>query len=506
MSEDDRLHPERGEVGEDLGVGFEAAAPPEPVGFGASAARGVGLLVGRTLGLQLLTAGVTVLLARLLTPADYGMFALALAIQIGGQRLAEMGLPSALIGQEDEPSAEQQAAVGGAMLSTSVLLSGLLFGFAFALAPALGIDSEALRVVGIAGLAMPLYAGRAVPTALMERHLLFGRVAVVEAADTLTFNVFALAAAYAGLGAFSLSGAVPAGALASAVAAWSLQAFVRRPVLRLDPLRPMFKFGARVTLVYGISIGREIGFVALLTAVGGSAATGFYAMAKRLFSFPIALTGAITRVSFPALSRSGGQRASRAAGAAIYATIVAGLPLALVAGAVQPLIGVVLGDTWMPTSDVVLAGSLGMMVAAGANATMVGYSLAEGAVGPVVAASVIETVLAWTLAVALTSRLGETGIGLALTVSSLGAMVVLALRTHPTLSRSIFAVLKMSLISGLAVLVAQLAGVEQDATGLVLALCIVAAVWLPLQLLFFRRETLSLFQLIRPLLQRGASA
>ena len=37
------------------------------------------------------------------------------------------------------------------MLSTSILLSGLLFGFAFVLAPALGIDSEALRVVGVAG-------------------------------------------------------------------------------------------------------------------------------------------------------------------------------------------------------------------------------------------------------------------------------------------------------------------------------------------------------------------
>jgi O-antigen/teichoic acid export membrane protein len=505
VSDDDRLRRERGDVGEDLGVGFEAAATPEPATFGASAARGVGVLVGRTLGLQLLTAGVTILLARLLTPADYGMFALALAIQMGGQRLAEMGLPSALIGQEDEPSVEQQAAVGGAMLSTSVLLSGLLLGFAFAVAPALGIDSEALRVVGIAGLAMPLYAGRAVPTALMERHLLFGRVAVVEAADTLTFNVFALAAAYGGLGAFSLSGAVPAGALASAVAAWALQEFARRPALRLDPLRPMFKFGARVTLVYGINIGREIGFVVVLTAVGGSAVTGFYAMATRLFSFPIALAGAIARVSFPALSRSSGKREGRAASAAVYATIVAGLPLALVAGAVQPLIGVVLGDTWMPTSDVVLAGSLGMMVAAGANATMIGYSLAEGAVGPVVAAAAIGTVLAWTLAAVLIAPLGETGIGLALTVSSLGAMVVLALRTHPTLGRSIFAVLKMSLISGLAVLAAQLAGVEQNATGLALALCIVTAVWLPLQLLFFRRETLSLFHLIRPLLPRGAS-
>jgi PST family polysaccharide transporter len=506
VSDDKRLRPERDDVGDDLGYGFEAGAPPEPVALGASAARGVGVLVGRTLGLQLLTAGVTIVLARLLTPADYGMFALALSIQLAGQRLAELGMPAALIGQADEPSAEQQAAMGGAMLSTSLLVSGTLFAVAFALAPALGFDSEALRVVAVAGVAMPFYSGRAVPTALLERHLQFGRVALVEAADTLTFNAFALVGALAGLGAFSLAGAVPAGALASAAAAWALQPFERRPRLRLDPLRPMLKFGAQITLVQAINVMQEVGFVAALTAVGGSASAGFYAMAKRLFSFPIALTGAVARVSFPALSRSQGLRPSRAARAALYTTIVAGLPLALVAGAVQPLIGVVLGDTWMPTSDVVLAGSLGMMIAASANATMIGYALAEGAVGSVIAACAFEALLAIAIAITLTTSLGETGIGLAMTVSSLGAMVVLAVRTHPTIRRSLLFVLKMSLISGVAVLAAQLVGVENDAVGLAVALLTVIAVWFPLQLVFSRNEMRSLFQLIRPMLPGGAPA
>ncbi|HMC50451.1 MAG TPA: oligosaccharide flippase family protein [Solirubrobacterales bacterium] len=506
MSDDKRLRPERDDVGEDLGYGFEAAQPPEPAALGASAARGVGVLVGRTLGLQLLTAGVTVVLARLLTPADYGMFALALSIQLAGQRLAELGMPAALIGQEAEPSAEQQAAMGGAMLSTSLLISGTLFAVAFSLAPALGFDSEALRVVAVAGVAMPLYSARAVPTALLERNLQFGRVALVEAADTLTFNAFALAGALAGFGAFSLAGAVPVGALASMAAAWALQPFARRPRLRLDPLRPMLKFGAQITLVQAINVMQEVGFVAALTAVGGSASAGFYAMAKRLFSFPIALTGAVARVSFPALSRSQGLRPSRAARAALYTTIVAGLPLALVAGAVQPLIGVVLGDAWMPTSDVVLAGSLGMMIAASANATMIGYALAEGAVGSVIAACGFEALLACALAITLTSSLGETGIGLALTVANVGAMFALSIRTHPTIRRSLLFVLKMSLISGVAVLAAQLVGVENDAVGLAVALLTVIAVWFPLQLVFSRNEMRSLFQLIRPMLPGGAPA
>jgi hypothetical protein len=83
-------------------------------------------------------------------------------------------------------------------------------------------------------------------------------------------------------------------------------------------------------------------------------------------------------------------------------------------------------------------------------------------------------------------------------------MVALAIRTHPTIRRSLLVILKMALISALAVLVAQLAGVADDAVGLAVALATVVAVWFPLQLIFCRSEMRSLFQLIRPMLPRGA--
>jgi hypothetical protein len=85
-------------------------------------------------------------------------------------------------------------------------------------------------------------------------------------------------------------------------------------------------------------------------------------------------------------------------------------------------------------------------------------------------------------------------------------MIVLAIRTHPSIRRSLFAILKMSLISGLAVLAAQLLSVEDDVGGLAASLATVMAVWFPLQLVFFRGEMRSIFQLIRPMLPRSAAA
>lgn len=484
---------------------FEAAQPAEPA-LGAVAARGVGVLVGRTLGLQLLTAGVTVLLARLLTPADYGLFAIALAVQMVGQRAAELGLPAALVRREEDPSAATQAAVTGVMLAFALGMSGLLALIAFAVVPAAGGGSETLRVIAVATFAMPLYAARAMPMVLMERRLAFGRVALVETAETLVFNAFALLAAVAGLGAFSLAGAVPAGAVAGVAAAWAIQPFVRRPRLALEPVRPLIRFGVRVSVLQGIYLMRELGFVGIVAAVGGTPVAGYYAMAKRLFSFPIALTSAVARVSFPALSREPELRPGRTARIVAYSAIVAGLPLALVAGAAQPLIAVVLGDEWLPTADVVLVGSLGMLLTASACATMIGSFMAEGEARFPLVSALAELAVLFSLAALLTGPMGETGVGLAITVSVVVGLAALAIGAHPTIRRSLLGVAKASAIAAVAALAAQLLGFGNDLAGLLLSLAVVTAIWLPLEVLFSRDDVSGILSIIRPILSRRRAA
>jgi PST family polysaccharide transporter len=437
-----------------------------------------------------------------LTPADNGLFAIALAVQLVGQRAAELGLPAALVRQEEDPSAREQSAIWGVLLTTSLALAATVLLAAFVVTPALGADSRTFEVIAIATCAIPFYAARAVPMALMERQLHFGRVAIVETADTLAFNGFALAAALAGLGAFSLSGAVAVGALAGVTSAWALQPFARRPRLDLEPIRPLVGFGLQVSLLQGVYLVRELGFVTLVAGIGGTSAAGFYAMGKRLFSFPIALTSAVGRVAFPTLSREPERRYERAAKAAGYTAIAAGLPLALVAGSIQPLIDVVLGSEWQPTADVVLFGSLGMLLTASANATLLSLGLAEGRPRyPLVAAST-ETVVACAVVVVLIGPLNEAGIGIALTVSTLAATAVLALGAHPHVVRSLLAVAKAGLIAAVAAGVGQLVGSGDGVANLVLSLAAVSVVWVALEFIFSRADVARILSIIRPLLRR----
>lgn len=461
------------------------------------------MLVGRTLGLQLATAGVTIVLARLLTPADYGLFAIAVAVQLAGQRATELGLPAALIRLDDEPSQHLQAAVFGLMLAIAAIAATLVLVVAFVVAPAVWGSSEALEVIAVAILAIPLYSARATPVMLMERQLRFGRIAIVETVDTLVFNSFAVVAAIAGLGAFSLAGAVPAGGLIGLLVAWRLQRFALWPRIDLTAIRPLIGFGAKVSTLQAIYLLKELGFVVLLTAVGGAAVAGFFSMAKRLFSFPIAVTTAVGRVSYPALARDSAQRASRAVRLTGLIALATALPLALVAGAAQPLVALLLGDRWLPTADIVVIGSIGMLLTASALSTLNSYELAEGRVAAPIASAIAEMVLLCGISAGLVDLIGATSVGIAVTVSAAVATVVLAAGTDPLVRPALPPVLRTLAIGTAAAGAAQALQVSHDFAGLIVAVACVAVVWTALESAFARTEMQELIGLARPILRRG---
>lgn len=463
------------------------------------------MLVGRTLAFQLLTAGVTVVLARLLTPADYGLFAIALSVQLVGQNIAELGLPAALVRLPEAPSAELQASTIGFLLLVTSAIVVAVFVTTFAILPALGASSDVLEVIAITLLALPIYAARAVPLAMLDRQMRFGRVAAVEAADTVGFNVFALSAALAGLGVFSLAGAVPIGALIGAGVAWLTPQAARLPRFELSRMKSLIGFGSRVSLLGMLYLGRDLGYVTIIGAIGGAPMAGFYGMAKRLFSFPTALAAAVARVMLPALSQSGEERPLRAARMLGQVALVCGLPLALIAGAIQPFIEVVLGPEWLPTADIVLFGSLAMMLGASIASTVNSFNLAEGKPNASVLAIGVELVVGFLLVAVLVGSLDETGIGIAMSAAAVVAAAILLATTPASVRAGAGEVARVTAITFLAAAAGQVLPVDNDAVGLLASLLASGVAWLVLAAVFLRNELTRVTGMIRGLRTRPAN-
>jgi O-antigen/teichoic acid export membrane protein len=323
---------------------------------------------------------------------------------------------------------------------------------------------------------------------------------VVETAETLSFNAFALAGALAGLGAYSLGGAVPVAAAAGLLAARSLTRPGTGVSFDLGAVRPLAEFGLRASLLQLLTLARGLGFVTLVTAVAGTATAGFYAMASRLFSFPTALASAMQRVSFPALARSSSERPRRAARGAALSGVLASLPLALLAGTSHALVAVLLGDRWLPTVDLILASSPGILLAASAIPAMIGLALSEGRPEAPIAAIVCSTIAMAGLCLAAVPTLGTTGVGIAMSAGSLVSVVILGLHADEEM-RAAVPPLAWALITGSAAAAAgYLAPLADTWIGLLLTAGLVLAVWACLAILAMRAELLAALRIARPML------
>ena len=153
-------------------------------------------------GVQLLSFFSTLLVARLLTPADYGVMALANVWTSSFALISEMGLGAAIIQFRDLEERELNTCFW-LMISMACVGYGLLFMAAPAIAnwfasPAL---ENVLRVVGVA---LPLIAVRVVPDSLLRKGVRLDKVSQAEIIASLIVIPVTLILAWQGAGVWSL--------------------------------------------------------------------------------------------------------------------------------------------------------------------------------------------------------------------------------------------------------------------------------------------------------------
>lgn len=141
-------------------------------------------------------------MARLLTPADFGVAAMAMAVILLASMIREFGVPHAVV---QAPTMDQPELSGlfwwsakwNAILFVGVALSAPIMAWVF---------GESRVVAMMAALAACVFASglTSVSLGLLRRRLRFGLIARADSASVLVALVVALAAAAAGAGAWAL--------------------------------------------------------------------------------------------------------------------------------------------------------------------------------------------------------------------------------------------------------------------------------------------------------------
>jgi PST family polysaccharide transporter len=284
-----------------LGLDTNELAGPATKNLGRRAARG-GIVVFTSTALQKVVAlGVMAVLARLLTPEDYGLIGMVFALTAFIHVFAEMGLVMATV-QKRELTRPQLSTVFWLNLAFSVLLAGI----AAAAAPGIAWFYGEPRLVWLALLASAgfVFAGLGMQhVALMMRRMQFGRLAACDFAALLAGGATGIAMALHGWRAGALVGQTLVQTLTRSLVAWILAGWIPGFPVRGSGVRGMLRFGGYLT---GFNIlnyfSRNMDKV-LLGRFWGTAEVGLYGRAYALMVTPILLiVGPLSRVMMPAFS------------------------------------------------------------------------------------------------------------------------------------------------------------------------------------------------------------
>ena len=300
--------------------------------------------------------GSSLVLARLLDPAEFGLVALVMLVPLFIQRVfKDLGTGSALV-HRPEVSPQLLSSVFYLNVGWGLVATTTVCAFAAPLAWLLG-DSEAVPLLRVASLTFVLSSVGLVPAAVVRRRLEYGRLAVLNYLGFAGGLLLAVALAAAGLGAWSMVIGGIAGTAFGSAYAWGCARW--RPLWHFDraDIRQISDYSVNLTgfnlAVYFTSQGDRL----IIGRFLGTAALGYYSLATRLFLTPIAVFSTVfTEVLFPALSRVQEDRRTvgstvlraTALGTFAFAPLLVGL--SVTAG---PLVQVALGDQWLPAVPLV---------------------------------------------------------------------------------------------------------------------------------------------------------
>lgn len=323
----------------------------------------LGSLIGRGLGWsfagQIINRigifGSGIVLARLLTREDFGVYAVALVVLNILGAINELGVIPAIVRWQGDLRA---AVATGTTLATgfSLILYGLIFIGAPTFAEAMNAP-DATGVLRLLGLTIIVDGMSGASQALLHRSFIQDRQTLAETLGMVVYVVVAVVLAVGGAGPWSIAWGRVLGSIVTGSLFARYAPFRCRPGFDPAVAREMLRFGVPLALsalvaeavlnVDYVIVGQTLGPVNL----------GIYLLAFNLSSWPVSTVSmAVAKVAFAGFSRLVGDRerlqiaVSRSFGLALTGTV----PLVLILGVLAPeVVGVVYGDKWLPAATAV---------------------------------------------------------------------------------------------------------------------------------------------------------
>ena len=300
-------------------------------------------------GAQIITWVITIVVIRILSPADYGLMALASLVTSVFAVFEGLGMTAALI-QKKNLAVELIQKI----FAATMLIGALVFVLIYLISPYIAAffgEPRLSEIIRVMAATIPISAVGALPLALIQKELLFKRKSVVEFIAAALSSVSTLVLAMQGYEVWSLVFGSICLALVKTVGYWSALGKLYVPNFDFRNIKDEVKFGGFVSLDRLIWLFYSQADVFFIGKFLGKEVLGVYSVAMQLAALPMKkIVGILNEVGFSAFARiqSDPKELARALLKAVGNLALVAFPVFLGISAVAPnIVEVVLDEKWV---------------------------------------------------------------------------------------------------------------------------------------------------------------
>lgn len=240
-----------------------------------------------------------IFLARLLFPADFGMFAIVTFVGAIFAVFSDIGLGPALIQKKDKIATRELQTVFTFQFSLSILIFLIINSIAPVIAEFYSLGSRGALLFHIYSIYFLFGPFKTTSGAILERNLEYRKVVTIELSEIFCASLVTVILAVLGLSVFSFVIGGVCGHVIGASLYFKFSPWPIRIMISVKKLTALARFGIHVQtnvllgLIYGplvlLYLGKQVGAENL----------GFYQFAASLSVLPLAISEIVNRIVFP---------------------------------------------------------------------------------------------------------------------------------------------------------------------------------------------------------------
>ena len=306
--------------------------------------------IGESGGAQLVSFLVSIVLARLLTPEDYGVIALVTVFTSILQVFVDSGLGTALVQKKNADEVDFSS-----VFYFNVLVCLTLYAGMFVAAPAIAkfYDNPIyIPLVRVLSLTLVISGLKNIQQAYVYRHMIFKRFFFSTLGGTIASAILGIVMAYAGFGVWALAAQYVSNTAIDTLILWITVPWRPKKRFSWTKLKSLLSYGWKLLVSALLDTGYTSLWNLLIGKVYSSADLSFYDQGSK---YPKAIIGTISNsidsVLLPTMSIVQDDRAQiksmtrRSIVTSVY--VMAPLMMGL-AGCAEPLVSLILTDKWLP--------------------------------------------------------------------------------------------------------------------------------------------------------------